>query len=77
MNLPFIKDVEKNPDKKAFHKVIQKEAWKITKLAVTRKLNNSHIDKLEKLYISYFDKFPDDKEKSGAMQRISKLRHII
>jgi hypothetical protein len=74
MRLPFLKDNTKNPEQKRFHKVIQNEVWAITKLVTFRKLTQKHVDKLEKLYKSYFEKFPDVKGEANSIERIKQLR---
>lgn len=74
MRLPFIKDDTKDVERKKFHKRIQEEAWTITKLAMTRKLKQSHIDKLERMYKAYYHNYPDEKAKKESEDRINKLR---
>lgn len=77
MKLPFIKDNTKNIEQKRFHKVIQNEVWKVTKLFMSHKLTEKDIDKLDKLYENYHKKFPDIKGEQHANKRIAQLRGLI
>lgn len=77
MKIPFIKVDGRSSEEKQLQKVIQKEAWTISKKAMMRTLKSSDVDKLEKLYKKYFEKYPDAERQLNSEIRIRKLRQII
>lgn len=77
MKLPFIKDDTKDVEKRKLHKVIEREAWEISKKMMTHRLKPSDVDRLEGLYKEYYDKYPDADKELKCMKMIVRLRTII
>lgn len=72
-----LKSDDKNPEKRRLHKLIQSQAWIITKKFVTKRLSMSEVNKLQRMYDDYYKKFPNPEEQMRCNAQIIKLRNII
>jgi hypothetical protein len=72
----LLKSDRSSVEKKREHKKLSDKAWELSMKVVKGKLLKSDVDEMDKLYKSYFKKYPDTIGQRSADERIRKMRQF-